>query len=91
LNAGLRYDTAFFKADVDEWTGPVTAQGGTTTVTRASVDESTRYDAFVYEAGITVNPLDFIKAYAKYGTQFKYPYLDDYVFFESRKFNDNRE
>jgi iron complex outermembrane receptor protein len=75
LNAGLRYDTAFFKAGVDEWTGTI----GATQVTRPSVDESTRYEAFVYEAGITVNPLDFIKVYAKYGTQFKYPYLDDYV------------
>jgi iron complex outermembrane receptor protein len=80
LNTGARYDTAFFTADVDEWTGPVTAQGATTTVTRAAVDESTRYEAFVYEAGVVVNPLDFIKVYAKYGTQFKYPYLDDYVF-----------
>jgi iron complex outermembrane receptor protein len=75
LNAGLRYDTAFFKAGVDEWSGTV----GGNPVTRPSVDESTRYEAFVYEAGITVNPLDFIKVYAKYGTQFKYPYLDDYV------------
>jgi iron complex outermembrane receptor protein len=76
LNAGARYDTAFFKAGVDEWTGTV----GGSSATRPSVDESTRYEAFVYEAGITVNPLDFIKVYAKYGTQFKYPYLDDYVF-----------
>jgi outer membrane receptor protein involved in Fe transport len=76
LNAGARYDTAFFKADVDEWSGTV----GGSPVTRPVVDESTRYQAFVYEAGITVNPLDFIKVYGKYGTQFKYPYLDDYVF-----------
>jgi iron complex outermembrane receptor protein len=80
FNAGARYDTAFFSAGVDEWTGPVTTNSITTTVPRPSVDESTRYEAFVYEAGITVNPLDFIKVYAKYGTQFKYPYLDDYVF-----------
>jgi iron complex outermembrane receptor protein len=76
LNTGLRYDTAFFKADVDEWSGIV----GGNPVTRPAVDESTRYEAFVYEAGITVNPWDFIKVYGKYGTQFKYPYLDDYVF-----------
>jgi iron complex outermembrane receptor protein len=76
LNAGARYDTAFFKAGVDEWSGTV----GANPVTRPDVDESTRYEAFVYEAGITVNPLDFIKVYGKYGTQFKYPYLDDYVF-----------
>ncbi|MDR0628942.1 MAG: TonB-dependent receptor [Treponema sp.] len=76
VNAGVRYDTAFFKADVDEWSGAV----GGNPVTRPSVDESTLYEAFVYEAGITVNPLDFVKVYGKYGTQFKYPYLDDYVF-----------
>jgi iron complex outermembrane receptor protein len=76
VNAGARYDTAFFKADVDEWSGTV----GGSPVTRPAVDESTRYEAFVYEAGITVNPFDFIKVYGKYGTQFKYPYLDDYVF-----------
>jgi iron complex outermembrane receptor protein len=76
LNAGVRYDTAFFKADVDEWTGTA----GSFTGTRPAIDESTRYEAFVYEAGVTVNPFDFIKIYGKYGTQFKYPYLDDYVF-----------
>ncbi|MDR1507723.1 MAG: TonB-dependent receptor [Treponema sp.] len=75
LNAGVRYDTAFFKADVDEWSGTL----GGNPVTRPAVDESKRYEAFVYEAGITVNPLDFLKVYAKYGTQFKFPYLDDYV------------
>ncbi|MDR2785190.1 MAG: TonB-dependent receptor, partial [Treponema sp.] len=84
LNAGARYDTAFFKADVGEWSGtilvPVNETPTPTAVTRPAVNESTRYEAFVYEAGITVNPLDFIKVYAKYGTQFKYPYLDDYVF-----------
>jgi iron complex outermembrane receptor protein len=80
LNAGLRYDTAFFKADVDEWSGDILAGGTSTAVVRPAVDESTRYEAFVYEAGITVNPFDFLKVFAKYGTQFKYPYLDDYVF-----------
>jgi outer membrane receptor protein involved in Fe transport len=70
----------FFKADVDEWPGTILVAGTPSAVTREAVDESTRYEAFVYEAGITVNPLDFIKVYAKYGTQFKYPYLDDYVF-----------
>jgi iron complex outermembrane receptor protein len=76
VNAGIRYDTAVVKARVKEWSGTV----GGNPVTRPVVSESTSYDAFVYEAGVTVNPLDFIKVYAKYGTQFKYPYLDDYVF-----------
>jgi iron complex outermembrane receptor protein len=86
LNAGLRYDTAFFKGQSDEWTGTVVVRGVPQTVTRPSVDESVQWDAFVYEAGIIVNPLDFLKVYAKYGTQFKYPYLDDFVFFNPGNF-----
>jgi iron complex outermembrane receptor protein len=46
-------------------------------------DESTNCDAFVYEVGLTVNPLDFIKIYGKYGTQFKYPLLDQLATFPS--------
>jgi iron complex outermembrane receptor protein len=83
LNAGVRYDTAFVKASHDEWTGTVPVTG---LVTYPSEEESTRWEAFVYEAGITVNPLDFIKIYAKYGTQFKYPFLDDFVFFNPGNF-----
>jgi iron complex outermembrane receptor protein len=75
LNAGLRYDAAFVKAHMDDWSGtsmsyPVSYEAG---------DESTDWNAFVYEAGLTVNPFDFLKVYAKYGTQFKYPYLDNII------------
>jgi iron complex outermembrane receptor protein len=85
LSAGARYDTAFFKAAVAAWSGTVAGAA----VTRAAVDESKRYEAFVYEAGITVNPLDFMKVYAKYGTQFKYPYLDDFVLLNPGNFTTN--
>jgi iron complex outermembrane receptor protein len=72
LNAGIRYDTAFVTTQQNEWipdTGDI----------RPFEKESTRWDAFVYEAGVTVNPLDFIKVYAKYGTLFRYPYIDDFI------------
>jgi iron complex outermembrane receptor protein len=75
LNAGLRYDVAFVKAQMDSWSG--TVQGSSRSY--AAGDESTNWDAFVYEVGFTVNPIDFLKVYAKYGTQFKYPYLDDLI------------
>jgi iron complex outermembrane receptor protein len=63
VNAGIRYDAAFLGAKEDT----------------AAVDYSENFDALVYEAGLTLNPLDFLKVYAKYGTQFRYPYLDDLV------------
>jgi iron complex outermembrane receptor protein len=75
LNAGLRYDTAFVNVHMDDWSG--TLMGNPMSYTAG--DESTNFDAFVYEAGITVNPFDFLKVYAKYGTQFRYPYLDCFI------------
>jgi iron complex outermembrane receptor protein len=80
VNAGLRYDAAFVKAHMDAWSGTVPYPGvGAVPMSYAVGDESTQWDAFVYEAGITVNPFDFLKVYAKYGTQFRYPYLDDLI------------
>jgi iron complex outermembrane receptor protein len=75
LNAGLRYDTAFVKAQMDSWSGTVSGNPRS----YEAGDESTQWDSFVYEAGVAVNPLDFLKVYAKYGTQFRYPYLDDLI------------
>ena len=76
VNAGLRYDAAFVNARIDEWSG-TNAQGQAESYTAG--DETTDWNAFVYEAGVTVNPFDFLKVYAKYGTQFKYPYLDNII------------
>jgi iron complex outermembrane receptor protein len=76
VNAGLRYDMAFVKTHMDAWSG--TDMMGTP-VSYAAGDESTDWNAFVYEAGLTVNPFDFLKVYAKYGTQFRYPYLNDLI------------
>jgi iron complex outermembrane receptor protein len=75
LNAGLRYDAAFVKAQMDAWSGTVSGNPRS----YAAGDESTNWDSFVYEAGLTINPVDILKVYAKYGTQFKYPYLDDLI------------
>jgi iron complex outermembrane receptor protein len=75
LNTGLRYDTAFVKGHMDAWSGSVMGNPRS----YVAGDESAQWDAFVYEAGLTVNPLDFLKVYAKYGTQFRYPYLDDLI------------
>jgi iron complex outermembrane receptor protein len=75
FNAGARYDTAFVKAHMDSWSG--TLMGFP--ISYEDRDESTDWNAFVYEAGLTVNPFDFLKVYAKYGTQFKYPYVDNIV------------
>ncbi|MDR1900897.1 MAG: TonB-dependent receptor [Treponema sp.] len=83
LNAGLRYDAAFVNAHANAWSGTrIDYSSGTPTsvnVSYPSGDESTNFDAFVYEAGVTVNPVDFLKVYAKYGTQFRYPYLDNFI------------
>jgi iron complex outermembrane receptor protein len=80
LNTGLRYDMAFVKAQMDDWSGTVPVPDmGAVPMSFAAGDESTNWDSFVYEAGVTVNPFDFLKVYAKYGTQFKYPYLDDII------------
>ncbi|MDR1901296.1 MAG: TonB-dependent receptor [Treponema sp.] len=75
FNAGARYDTAFVNAHLDSWSGTVMGYP----MSYTAGDESTDWNAFVYEAGVTVNPFDFLKVYAKYGTQFKYPYLDNIV------------
>jgi iron complex outermembrane receptor protein len=75
VNAGIRYDAAFVNAHMDAWSGTVSGMP----ITFTEADESTDWNAFVYEAGIAVNPLDFLKVYAKYGTQFRYPYLDELV------------
>jgi iron complex outermembrane receptor protein len=75
LNAGLRYETAIVNGHMDSWSGSVFG----TPMSYTSEDVSTQWDAFVYETGITVNPLDFLKIYAKYGTQFRYPYIDDII------------
>jgi outer membrane receptor protein involved in Fe transport len=75
LNAGLRYDAAFVRLHQDAWTGTLMGYP----MSYADGDESTQWDAFVYEAGLIVNPFDFLKVYAKYGTQFRYPCLDDLV------------
>ena len=50
--------------EMDEWSG--TNQGQAVSYTDG--DETTDWSAFVYEAGVTVNPFDFLKVYAKYGT-----------------------
>jgi iron complex outermembrane receptor protein len=63
INAGARYDAAFLGAKEDT----------------TAVDYSENFDALVYEAGLTLNPLDFLKVYVKYGSQFRYPYLDELV------------
>jgi iron complex outermembrane receptor protein len=75
LNAGLRYDTAFVTAHQDDWSGTV----GGYPLSYEAKTESTDFNALVYEAGVTVNPFDFLKVYAKYGTQFRYPYLDNLI------------
>ena len=76
LNAGLRYDAAFIKAHQEAWTGNIM---GLIPASYPDSDVATDKDAFVYEAGFAFTPLDFIKIYAKYGTQFKYPFLDQLV------------
>jgi outer membrane receptor protein involved in Fe transport len=74
LNAGLRYETAFVNGHMESWSGNLY---GTIPAVYASGDESIQWDAFAYTMGITVNPFDFLKVYAKYGTQFRYPWLDN--------------
>jgi outer membrane receptor protein involved in Fe transport len=71
LNAGLRYDAAFVSGKSHEWT---MMEG---MPTYPEDEKSTNWSSFVYEGGVTVNPFDFLKVYAKYGTQFRYPYLDE--------------
>jgi iron complex outermembrane receptor protein len=75
VTAGLRYDAAFVNAKQHAWSGDYSS----THVDTPDYEEPINYNAFVYEVGITVNPLDFLKVYAKYGTHFRYPYLDNFV------------
>jgi iron complex outermembrane receptor protein len=84
VNAGLRYDAAFVSGKAHEWseTTMMDMNGDGVpetpyTMSQLEEEKSANWDAFIYEAGLTVNPLDFLKVYAKYGTQFRYPYLDE--------------
>jgi iron complex outermembrane receptor protein len=80
VNAGLRYDAAFISAKQLAWSGDIydAGAGSMKHVDTPDYEEPINYHAFVYEAGLTVNPLDFLKVYVKYGTHFRYPYLDDF-------------
>jgi iron complex outermembrane receptor protein len=80
VNAGLRYDAAFISAKQHKWSGEIydASISGMKHVDSPEYEEPVNYNAFVYEAGLTVNPLDFLKVYAKYGTHFRYPYIDDF-------------
>ncbi|MDR0685616.1 MAG: TonB-dependent receptor [Spirochaetaceae bacterium] len=94
LNAGLRYDAAFVNGKAHKWETTMMVDMNDDGVPETpypmsypSDSKSTDWGAFVYEAGLTVNPFDFLKVYAKYGTQFRYPYLDeimsiDYIAFQ---------
>jgi iron complex outermembrane receptor protein len=86
LNAGLRYDAAFVGGKAHEWSTmmmvDMDGDGIPETpypVAHPEDEKSANWGAFVYEAGITANPLDFLKVYAKYGTNFRYPYLDEII------------
>ena len=42
-----------------------------------SVDEDILHGAFVYDAGLTWRPAEGIKAYARYSSIFRYPFVDE--------------
>ena len=61
VNGGLRYDGAFMGAK---------SQTG-------AVDTSIYHNALVYDGGLTYRPWEPVKVYAKYGTLFRYPFVDE--------------
>jgi iron complex outermembrane receptor protein len=63
LSGGVRYDTVSF----DVATTPKT------------VDESKKYDALVWDAGLVFRPLAYLKLYAKSGSLFRYPFTDEFA------------
>jgi iron complex outermembrane receptor protein len=64
ISAGARFDTATIKAENPF--DPL-AEGDKT------------HTAFVYDAGITFNPLPELKVYARYASLFRYPFIDEQV------------
>jgi iron complex outermembrane receptor protein len=57
----------------------------------ATKNNDKNWRAFVYDTGVTVNPLSWLKVYAKYSTNFRYPFTDELSSFygtSSDYFND---
>jgi iron complex outermembrane receptor protein len=83
LNAGLRYDAAFVSGKAHKWETTMMVdmdQDGSPDpypVSYPEDEKSANWGSFVYEAGLTANPFNFLKIYAKYGTNFRFPYLDE--------------
>lgn len=75
VNGGLRYDGALLGAK---------SQSGT-------VDTSMYHNALVYDGGLTYRPWEPVKVYAKYGTLFRYPFVDEQaeILFGTPYFNTN--
>jgi iron complex outermembrane receptor protein len=67
FNAGVRYDSAFLTAKMNEYQGA------------AEESSSKDWQAFVYEVGLAYNPLDFMKVYIKHSSVFHYPFIDDFT------------
>ncbi|MDR2842340.1 MAG: TonB-dependent receptor [Spirochaetaceae bacterium] len=78
LSAGVREDIAFINIDQNMDQGePV------------SSSDKKDYSAFIEEVGITFNPIDIFKIYAKYSSLFRYPFTDELTKYtmEGMKFN----
>jgi iron complex outermembrane receptor protein len=77
VSAGARFDTALTKAAKDDGT----------------VEGDKTHHAFVYDAGIVLNPLTDLKVYAKFATLFRYPFVDELAQIQGiyEKFNNNLE
>jgi len=75
VNGGLRYDGALLGAK---------SQTG-------AVDTSIYHNALVYDGGLTYRPWEPVKVYAKYGTLFRYPFVDEQaeILFGTPYFNTN--
>lgn len=63
LSLGGRYDAYWLDAQTED----LTVKGGIT------------HNAWVYSAGLTINPIPSLKLYANYGTLFRYPAVDEQV------------
>ncbi|NBC28359.1 MAG: TonB-dependent receptor [Spirochaetes bacterium] len=61
FSAAVRYDRSEISAEKDA----------------ADIDEETIHDAIVFDAGLVFRPTDSTKVYAKGGTLFRYPHLDE--------------
>lgn len=75
LSAGARFDTSIISAQYEG----APQYWGSFWYYPEDIDETLRFNAFVYEVGVAFNPMRDLRLYARYATLFRYPFLDELV------------